>query len=110
MPTLADGEGGPVNCETVIETESGEVLRFETELVHALPMTITTDNENINGVDWDLEGDQIVMVEGKGRLTAPDGTVSHCFHERSARRSQVARTRGRDVSAAANLANLSPRK
>jgi hypothetical protein len=91
LPLLADAAGGPVNGEALIETDSGERLRFASELVHALPMTITLDNDNINGVDWELEGDPVVIIEGKGRLTAPDGTVAYCFHERSARRSEVRR-------------------
>jgi hypothetical protein len=89
LPPLADSAGGPVHGDGLIETTSGERLRFSTELVHALPMTITLDNDNINGIDWQLDGDPLVVIEGKGRLTLADGTVAHCFHERSARRSHV---------------------
>src|SRR3954454_11263808 len=84
LPLLEDAEGGPVHGEAVIETESGETLQFDTELIHSLPMTLTLDNDNINGVDWELGGDNVVLIEGIGRLTAPDGKVVHCFHERSA--------------------------
>jgi hypothetical protein len=91
LPVLEDSAGGPIRGEVVIEIESGEMLRFDSELIHALPMTITLDNDNINGVDWEIGGDPIVLIEGKGRLTAPDGSVVYCFHERSARRSLVVR-------------------
>lgn len=90
LPELEDAAGGPVHGEGLIETESGERLEFSAELVHALPMTITRENENINGVDWELEGDPLVLIEGKGRLRFADGAVAHCFHERSALRSRVA--------------------
>jgi hypothetical protein len=89
LPRLADSAGGPVHGAALIETDSGERLEFASELVHALPMTITIDNENVNGVDWELDGDPVVLIEGKGRLTAPDGSVAYCFHERSALRSMV---------------------
>ena len=91
LPTLTHADGGPVEGDLVFETSGGERFEFASELVHALPMTITEDNDNINGVDWELEGDPIVLIEGKGRLTAADGTVAYCFHERSARRSAVQR-------------------
>jgi hypothetical protein len=91
LPALADSAGGPVHGDLLIETSSGERLEFASELVHALPVTVTEDNDNINGVDWELPGDPIVLIEGKGRLTAPDGTVVHCFHERTGRRSAVSR-------------------
>jgi hypothetical protein len=90
LAELSDAAGGPVEGAGVIETESGERLEFSAELVHALPMTITQDNENINGVDWELDADSVVLIEGKGRLQLADGTVAHCFHERSALRSRVA--------------------
>lgn len=91
LPELSGAAGAPQTAEAVIELENGESYAFATELVHALPVMITLENENINGVDWELDGDPLVLVEGKGRLTAPDGTVAHCFHERSALRSRVAR-------------------
>jgi hypothetical protein len=89
LAELEDSAGGPIWGDLLIETDSGERLEFATELAHALPMSMTVDNEYINGVDWDLAGDPIVLIEGKGRLVASDGTVVHCFHERSALRSRV---------------------
>jgi hypothetical protein len=95
LPAIEDSAGGPILGHAVIETDSGEHLEFEAELVHALPMTVTLDNDNINGVDWQIEGNPMVIVEGKGRLTAPDGTVAYCFHERSTRRERCRLPGGR---------------
>jgi hypothetical protein len=89
LPLLEDSAGGPVHGDAVIEIETGEVFEFASELIHALPMTITEDNDMINGVDWELDGDPVVLIEGKGRLTAPDGTIAYCFHERTARRNRL---------------------
>jgi hypothetical protein len=96
LPLLADSAGGPVTGEAVIELDGGERLTFASELVHALPTLMTIDNEYVNGVDWDMPGDPIVLIEGKGRLVAPDGSTAYCFHERSALRSAVARPVDRD--------------
>jgi hypothetical protein len=91
LPELEDSAGGPTRGDAVIEVGSSERLSYSSELVHALPMLMTMDNDYVNGVDWRLEADPVVLIEGKGRLTAADGSVVHCFHERSARRSLVTR-------------------
>lgn len=38
-------------------------------------MTITEDNDNLNGIDWEIGGDSVVLIEGKGRLIGSDGSV-----------------------------------
>lgn len=91
LPDLADSAGGPVHGDARIELSTGETLNFASELVHAAPMLMTTDNDYVNGIDWERDGDPIVLIEGNGRLEAADGTVAHCFHERTARRSNVTR-------------------
>jgi hypothetical protein len=91
LPDLEDARGGPVAGDLVFETGSGEAFAFAYELVHAAPLSITEDNDNMNGVNWEIDGDPVVLIEGKARLTAPDGTVLHCFHERSMRRSLLER-------------------
>lgn len=93
MPELADSAGGPVHGPVVFELATGERHEFSSDLIHAMPVTITEDNDNINGIDWEIGGDPIVLIEGKGRLTASDGSVVYGFHERSARRSLVTRPR-----------------
>lgn len=89
LPRMTDAAGGPTTGDLVFETGSGQRFAFATELVHAAPLSITEDNDNMNGVNWDIDGDPVVLVEGKARLTAPDGTVLHCFHERTMRRSPL---------------------
>jgi len=88
---MTDPSGGPIEGDLVFEIGSGERFEFATELVHAAPMLVTEDNDNMNGINWDLPGDPVILIEGKGRLTAPDGTVLHCFHERTMRRSLIER-------------------
>ncbi|MEA2166856.1 MAG: hypothetical protein QOF76_156 [Solirubrobacteraceae bacterium] len=93
LPLMEDSAGGPVHGEAVIEIEGGETFTFASELVHAFPMTMTMDNEYVNGVDWESAADNVVLIEGKGKLVAPDGSVAWCFHERSALRSLIDRPR-----------------
>jgi hypothetical protein len=90
FPLMTDATGSPTHSELVFEIGSGERFEFHAELVHTLPMTITEENDNINGVDWETPGDPVIFSEGNGRLTSPAGEVLHCFHERSARRSMLA--------------------
>jgi hypothetical protein len=89
FPIMSDAFGGPVHSDLVFEISSGERFEYDVELIHALPMTITEENDNVNGVDWEVDGDPVVIVEGKGKCTAPDGVVVYCFHERSVRRSML---------------------
>lgn len=89
-PPLEDAAGGPV-LQTVTATTPTGPTELSVELVHGLPITITEDNDNLNGIDWELGGDPIVLVEGIARVTEPDGTVGWAFFERSARRSALRR-------------------
>jgi hypothetical protein len=91
MPPLDDPTGAPRELELIVKAGDGEELTLRAELVHGLPMSITEANDNINGVDWEAEGDPIVLIEGIARLTQPDGTVGYAFLERSARRSALRR-------------------
>jgi hypothetical protein len=87
---LADALGGPHEQEIEVTGPSGPV-RLRAELLHVFPITISEDNDNFNGIDWEMAGDPIVMLEGVLRLTDPDGKVGHANFERSARRSALAR-------------------
>jgi hypothetical protein len=101
FPRMTDAYGGPIDSRLEFEIASGEQFAFDVELIHALPMTITVDNDNINGVDWEIGGNPMVLVEGNGRLAAADGSVLYCFHERSVRRSALEPARSALESAAA---------
>jgi hypothetical protein len=91
LPPLQDAEGGPGAAELVVKPAGEDELALQLELLHGLPMTVTEDNDNVNGVDWEAAGDPIVLVEGIGRVTAPDGTVGHGMFERGVRRSMLRR-------------------
>lgn len=91
LPRMTDPSGGPIEGDLVFEIGSGERFEFTTELLHAFPIGITEDNDNMNGINWDLPDNLVILCEGKGRLAAPDGTVLHCFHERTMRRNLLER-------------------
>jgi hypothetical protein len=91
MDPMGDARGGPRHGKLEFEASNGESFEFDAELIHALPMTITENNDNVNGVDWEIDSNPLIIIEGKGKLTAPDGTVAYCFHERSRRRDVVQR-------------------
>jgi len=88
---LAQADGGPASQRLVVQHVDGERKELTVELLHSIPMVITEDNDNCNGIDWDLPGDPVVLTEGIARLTAPDGSVGYGFWERGARRSTVTR-------------------
>jgi hypothetical protein len=91
-PTLTDLEiPGPLACKATLT--DGTELGFTAEQVHALPMSLTQDNDNINGVDWDIPGG-IALVEGISRLTFDDGQVGYAHLERSAPLATLKRPNG----------------
>jgi hypothetical protein len=89
FPRMTDATGGPIHGALEFELSSGERFAYDVELVHAFPITVTEDNDNINGVDWNLPADPLVLVEGIGQVTGADGQTFHCFHERTARRNML---------------------
>ena len=89
-PLMTTLVGEPDDQEIVLRSES-ETLAIRTEIIHALPITISQDNDNFNGIDWEMDDDPMVMVESIVRFTAPDGDVGYGFFERSARRSSLPR-------------------
>jgi hypothetical protein len=91
LATLTDPAGGPAEQLLTVQHDGGQLLKIRTELLAALPMTITEENDNINGIDWEADGDPVVLVEGIARLTEPDGTVGYGMFERGARRSALTR-------------------
>ncbi len=93
IPTLTDAAGTPTEHALVISGPAGPVSA-RVEVVHALPISITEDNDNYNGVDWTAADDPIVMVEAIVRLTGPGGTCGYGFLERSARQSSLPRPFG----------------
>jgi hypothetical protein len=81
-PTLTDlAVPGPLRCGVTLA--DGDRLEFTAEQVHALPMTLTLDNDNINGLDWDGPRSGTCLIEGISRLTFDDGRVGYAHLERS---------------------------
>jgi hypothetical protein len=81
----------PEETELAIYPVGGEPLTMRTELRHAFPTCITEDNTNINGIDWEIDGNPVVLMEGLATVTLPDGTIGHAYLERCARRSALTR-------------------
>lgn len=81
-PTLTDLDvPGPLRCS--VGLADGTTIGFTAEQVHALPMTLTLDNDNINGLDWDGPRASTCLIEGISRLTFDDGRVGYAHLERS---------------------------
>jgi hypothetical protein len=91
-PLLVDVLGAPRELRASVTTRSGARLDLGIELLHVLPITITeTQNDNINGIDWEVPGDPLFLTEGAARYTTADGHVGYGHLERSARRSRFSR-------------------
>jgi hypothetical protein len=90
VPPLMDATGTPTEHTLIVSGPAGPV-NARVEVVHALPISITEDNDNYNGVDWNAATDPMVMVEGIVRLTGPGDTCGYGFLERSARQSALPR-------------------
>jgi hypothetical protein len=82
---------GPLECTVTLA--DGDTLSFTAEQVHALPMTLTQDNDNINGIDWDAPRG-VALVEGISKLTFSDGQVGYAHLERSAHLDTLKRPNG----------------
>ncbi|MET0984775.1 MAG: hypothetical protein ABW034_05135 [Steroidobacteraceae bacterium] len=89
MPRLQNVLGAPHEFEWKLKVEGKKEMALRVEVLHDFPMTVTFDNDNINGVAWDAQGDPLYMIESQVRVTAPDGSVGYGHVERSNRRSLV---------------------
>jgi hypothetical protein len=91
LPMLQNSFGEPETMPLGLTVAGRDAIELQAELIHALPMTISEDNDNINGIDWQLDGNPVVLVEGIGRFTVPGQGVGYGMLERSARRSLLTR-------------------
>lgn len=92
MPLLTDEFTLPNRVDVAVELSSGEKLPIAAaEVVHMLPIMISEENENLNGIDWESPGNPVIVMEGIAKLTLEDGTVGYSFIESSARRNDVRR-------------------
>jgi hypothetical protein len=102
LPRMDDACGGPTTGDMAFGTSEGDVFEFEFELIHALPITITEANDNINGVDWDLGGNPALFVGGTARLLCRDGSVAYAYVERGAHQSAIPRPQCTSLTQPAN--------
>ena len=89
---LGDLAGRPHHFPLTITRDDGQITTFDVEIIHTLPVTLTDNNENLNGIDWELPDDPLVLTECAARISAPDGTIGHGHVERSIRRSRLTKT------------------
>lgn len=90
VPTLDRLDTLPPSFESTL-SHDGERTPVRIDVLHQAPISITTDNDNINGVDTDGP-DLLVLSEARVQLTLPDGTVGHAHLERSTQRSRLNQT------------------
>ena len=74
-----------------LELETGEVLDWTATLLHEVPVTITDNGDNINGIDWDAALPSTVLQEGIARVTTADGDVAYSMFERGRGRQELVR-------------------
>jgi hypothetical protein len=92
VPPLDGAEGTPGDFEAALRYPDGTRVPVTVETLASAPVSLNTDNDNVNGVDTEST-DTLVMSESRVRLTLPDGTVGYANLERSALRSALAGTR-----------------
>ncbi|MDT7587336.1 MAG: hypothetical protein QOE32_4886 [Pseudonocardiales bacterium] len=86
VPPLAGLDATPLDFEATLNYADGTKTAVRLEVLHTAPISINTDNDNINGVDWDSP-DTLFLSESRVRMTLPDGTVGFAHLERSCQRS-----------------------
>ena len=74
-----------------VELETGEVMELTASLLHEVPITITDNGDNVNGIDWDAELPSVVLQEGIARVTAADGVTGYSMFERGRGRQDLVR-------------------
>jgi hypothetical protein len=57
-------------------------MEWTATLLHEVPVTITDNGDNVNGIDWDAELPSTVLQEGIARVTTHDGDVGYSMFER----------------------------
>jgi hypothetical protein len=89
MPYFGDLSGGPHQFVLALECADGQMSSFDVEILHTLPVTMTDDNDNLNGIGWELTDDTLLLTECAARFTGADGTVGYGHIERSIRRNRL---------------------
>jgi hypothetical protein len=93
-----DVAGAPTRFDLVIDREGcDQPLIFAAEVLHTLPITVTEDNDNLNGAGWNLPDDPLLLCESVVKLTGTDGKVGFASRETGMRRSEAIRRRTQTI-------------
>jgi len=85
VPPLSDLAAVETEFDAALRDDAGNRTSVHVEVLATLAMTISDDNDNINGVDWTGD-DLLTLLESRVRLTTADGAVGYAHLERGARR------------------------
>jgi hypothetical protein len=69
--------------------DTGTEHVFALEVLHGCTICVTQQHDNLNGVDWNLSGDTVLLNESPIRITAASGEVGYGHLERSTRLDQA---------------------
>jgi hypothetical protein len=91
LETLTELGQPPRDYPVTLELETGETIECKATLVHELPVTITDNGDNDNGIDWDAPLPSTILQEGIARVTAADGNTGYSMFERGRGRQELIR-------------------
>jgi hypothetical protein len=101
LPVTEDALGGPNENTFTLKAAGIDEMEIKVDVLHQCPISIADEGDNINGIDWELQSDIVmVLMEGICRLTTAEGEVGYGFIERGIRRDDLKRA-GAGVAAAA---------
>lgn len=82
--------GEPRAFDLVVD-DAGTERVFGIEVVHGCTLSVTQHHDNLNGVDWNLPGDTVLLGETPIRITDSEGLVGYGHLERGVRLDQASR-------------------
>jgi hypothetical protein len=85
FPAISDTIGGPRDYEIVLTKTTGGTLPLKARTLLAQMLTITGDNDNVNGIYWDGDDGSTVHWDSTVELTLPDGQRGYGYAERGMR-------------------------
>lgn len=83
LPYLATALGDPTTFDVTVTNNSGRDTVINAEVQATVSLSLTDDNDNLNGVDPD--SNDLILNESRLRLTLPDGTLGAGYLERGRR-------------------------
>jgi hypothetical protein len=89
---MRDVAGTPLAFDWIVKAEGMAERTCKVEVLYNFPMTMTFDNDNLNGVAWDAAGNPLFLTECQVKVTAADGTTGYGHIERSNRKNNLTNT------------------